>query len=73
MRVGILGNVVLDNDKLKAIADIPSREAVLSQLLGTINEPAARIARVIKNKFNPDTPDTAADETPAETPAAPTE
>jgi large subunit ribosomal protein L10 len=75
MRVGILGNVVLDTDKLKAIADIPSREAVLSQLLGTINEPAARIARVIKNKFNPDTPDTAEDETaPAEeTPAAPTE
>jgi len=54
MRVGILGNAVLDADKLKAIADIPSREAVLSQLLGTINEPAARIARVIKNKFNPD-------------------
>jgi large subunit ribosomal protein L10 len=59
MRVGILGNVVLDTAKLKAIADIPSREAVLSQLLGTINEPAARIARVIKNKFNPE-PDEAA-------------
>ena len=76
MRVGILGNAVLDTDKLKAIADIPSREAVLSQLLGTINEPAARIARVINNKFTPDTPDTpdtAADETPAEIPAAPTE
>ena len=73
MRVGILGNAVLDTEKLKAIADIPSREAVLSQLLGTINEPAARIARVIKNKFNPDA-DTAADEveTTAE-PAAPVE
>ncbi len=54
MRVGILGNAVLDTAKLRAIADIPSREAVLSQLLGTINEPAARIARVIKNKFSPD-------------------
>jgi len=54
MRIGILGNAVLDTAKLKAIADIPSREAVLSQLLGTINEPASRIARVIKNKFSPD-------------------
>lgn len=66
MRVGILGNAVLDTAKLKAIADIPSREAVLSQLLGTINEPAARIARVIKAKFNPEA-DPAAD---ADAPAA---
>ena len=56
MKVGSLGNAILDADKLKAIADIPSREAVLSQLLGTILEPASRIARVIQNKFNPDRP-----------------
>lgn len=54
MKIGLLGNAVLDGEKLKAIADIPSREAVLSQLLGTILEPAAMIARVIKNKFDPD-------------------
>lgn len=54
MKIGLLGNAVLDADKLKAIADIPSREAVLGQLLGTILEPASRIARVIKNKFAPD-------------------
>ncbi len=78
MKIGILGDSVLDADKLKAIADIPSREAVLSQLLGTILEPASRIARVIKNKFNPDaasTPDSEpetpqAAPTPVETPAA---
>ncbi len=63
MRVGILDNAVLDAAKLKAIADIPSREAVLAQLLGTINEPAARIARVIKNKFNPEQPEAAAEAT----------
>ena len=71
MRVGILGNSVLDTAKLRAIADIPSREAVLSQLLGTINEPAARIARVIKNKFNPDA-DPASEAITAEEPAATT-
>ncbi len=65
MKVGILGNAILDTDKLKAIADIPSREAVLSQLLGTILEPATRIARVVQNKFNPDREDSP-EEAPAE-------
>ena len=54
MKVGVLDGTVLDADKLKAISSIISRESVLSQLLGTINEPAARIARVIKKKFNPE-------------------
>lgn len=66
MKVGILGNAVLDAEKLKAIADIPSREAVLSQLLGTILEPASRIARVVKNKFNPDEDSAPAEEAAAE-------
>ncbi|MCX6872509.1 MAG: 50S ribosomal protein L10 [Verrucomicrobia bacterium] len=61
MRVGLLGKVVLDAAKLMAIADIPSRAAVLSRLLGTINEPAARLARVINNKFNPAEPAATAD------------
>jgi large subunit ribosomal protein L10 len=69
MKVGILGNAVLDADKLKAIADIPSREAVLSQLLATINEPATRIARVIQAKFNPDA-DSKKDDQAAEEPVA---
>jgi large subunit ribosomal protein L10 len=75
MKVGILGNAILDADALKSIADIPSREAVLSQLLATILEPATRIARVVKNKFNPDGDDSTdkAEEAPAaesEAPAA---
>jgi large subunit ribosomal protein L10 len=69
MKVGILGDAVLDADKLKAIADIPSREAVLSQLLATILEPSTRIARVIQKKFNPDA-DSKKDEPAAEAAAA---
>ena len=69
MKVGILGDAVLDAEKLKAIADIPSREAILSQLLATINEPATRIARVIQKKFNPDA-DSKKDEPAAEAEAA---
>jgi large subunit ribosomal protein L10 len=53
-KIGILDGAILTADKLKSIADIPSREAVLSQLLGLINEPATRIARVLNAKFNPD-------------------
>jgi large subunit ribosomal protein L10 len=64
MKVGILGNAVLDTDKLRAIADIPSREAVLSQLLATILEPATRIARIVQTKFNPEG-ESSAEETPA--------
>jgi large subunit ribosomal protein L10 len=69
MKVGILGDAVLDADKLKAIAEIPSREAVLSQLLATILEPSTRIARVIQKKFNPDA-DSKKDEPAAEAEAA---
>jgi large subunit ribosomal protein L10 len=54
MKIGILGQEILDTDKLKALADIPSREAVLSQLLGLINEPATRIARILLEKFDPE-------------------
>jgi large subunit ribosomal protein L10 len=69
MKVGLLGDAVLDADKLQALADIPSREAVLSQLLGLILEPATRIARVLNAKFDPDGANAPAD-TAEETPAA---
>jgi large subunit ribosomal protein L10 len=54
MKVGILGEDILDSAKLKVIADIPSRDAVLSQLLGLISEPATRIARILLEKFDPE-------------------
>jgi large subunit ribosomal protein L10 len=67
MKVGILDGVVLTGDKLQSIADIPSREAILSRLLATINEPGARIARIIQTKFNPEgSSSEAAHEAPAE-------
>jgi large subunit ribosomal protein L10 len=66
MKVGILGNAVLDAAALQSIADIPSREAVLSKLLATILEPATRIARVVKAKFDPDGEDSATEEVASE-------
>ncbi len=72
MKIGILGEDILDTEKLKALAEIPSREAVLSQLLGLINEPATRIARILLEKFDPEREHFKADgaeESPGDAPA----
>ena len=44
---GVLGESVLSMDQVNAIADLPSREVLLAQVLGTINAPATRTAGVI--------------------------
>ncbi|MEI8340056.1 MAG: 50S ribosomal protein L10 [Verrucomicrobiota bacterium] len=59
MRVGVIDRSVVTTDQISAIADLPSREVLLSQLLGTLqspastlvrllNEPASALARVLK-------------------------
>lgn len=64
IKIGLLDGALLDEDQVKAIAELPSREVLLATLLGTINapaaklvrtinEPAASLARVIQAKFNP--------------------
>ena len=52
-KCGILDGDTLDIPKLKTLSNLPSREALLSQLLGVIKEPATQIARVLDAKFNP--------------------
>ncbi len=65
IRVAILDNDVLDETQVKAIAELPSRDVLLGQLLATINapatkllrtvnEPGASLARVIQAKFKPE-------------------
>jgi len=49
---GILDGESLDAEKLGVIASIPSRDALLGQLLSVINGPAAAVARVIDAKYN---------------------
>lgn len=62
VKVGILDGDILDAAQINVLASLPSREALLGQLLGvinapatkllrTLNEPAASLARVIKAKF----------------------
>ncbi|SHI86466.1 LSU ribosomal protein L10P [Rubritalea squalenifaciens DSM 18772] len=53
-KCGILDGEVLDVTKLKTLADLPSREVLLAQLLGVIKEPATQIARVLNEKIKKD-------------------
>ena len=41
---GILDNVVYGQDQIKRIADLPSKEVVIAQVMGMINGPARGIA-----------------------------
>ena len=61
MKAGIMDGKYLDLGSIEALADLPSREVLLSQLLGVLsapastlvrllNEPAASLARVLKAK-----------------------
>src|SRR3954465_14558029 len=59
LKVGVIDKAVLSTQEVEALAELPSREVLLSQLLGLLlsapqklvrllNEPAASLARVIK-------------------------
>lgn len=46
-KAGVIEGVVYDAEGMKAIADIPSREVLLSKLLGSFKSPISSFARVI--------------------------
>jgi large subunit ribosomal protein L10 len=47
VRGGVLDNAVLDAVQVQALADLPSREALLAQILGLLNTPATQLARIL--------------------------
>ena len=62
MKSGILDGAIVDASQIQALADLPSRDQLLAQLLAvinapasqlvcTINEPGSALARVIKAKY----------------------
>ena len=51
----MLLNTVYDAEGTKAIAGIPSREVLLSRLLGSFKSPMSSFARVIKQVAEKDT------------------
>ncbi len=59
LKIGVIDKAILSTSEVEALAELPSREVLLSQLLGLLmsaptklvrllNEPAASLARVIK-------------------------
>lgn len=47
-KAGVVEGTLYDAEGIKAIADIPSREVLLSRLLGSLQSPVASFARVVK-------------------------
>ena len=48
LKSGVVEGTYYDKDGIQVIATIPSREELLSKLLGSIQSPIANFARVIK-------------------------
>ena len=48
LKAGVVDGTYYDNDGIKVIATIPSRNELLSKLLGSIQSPVTNFARVIK-------------------------
>lgn len=47
LKVGIVEKEFYDNDKIKKLAKIPSREVLISKLLGSIKSPLSNLAYVL--------------------------
>ena len=47
---GFVEGTLINADEVKALADLPSREVLLSQLLGLLEAPASQLARVLNAK-----------------------
>ena len=48
IKCGVVEGTFYDNNAIKAIADIPSRDELISRLLGSIKSPITNMARVLK-------------------------
>lgn len=47
MKAGMVGGEVIDADRVKTLARIPSREELIAKLLGSLQAPMAGLARVL--------------------------
>ncbi len=47
VKSGVLDKALLSGDDIRKIADLPSREILLAQLLGVLQSPAAKLVRLL--------------------------
>lgn len=50
--LGIMDNVVYNEEQIRKIADIPSKEVLISQIMSLINAPASNIAMVMNQTIS---------------------
>ena len=48
VKVGLMGNEVLDVNAIKALAALPSREVLLARLVGSLNAPISKLVYVLE-------------------------
>jgi large subunit ribosomal protein L10 len=70
MKAGVLDGKLLDAASIKVLADLPSREALYSMLLGVLQAPGSALARALKAKAEKDGGGAAEAPAPADAPAA---
>lgn len=69
IKSGVLDGTLLSPDKVETLADVGSREDLLSSLLGVLNAPGSSIARAIRAKAEKDGGPIAEEAPAAEAPA----
>jgi large subunit ribosomal protein L10 len=47
LKIGVIGKSVLSAREIEALADLPSREVLLAQLLGLLMSPATKLVRLL--------------------------
>jgi large subunit ribosomal protein L10 len=50
IRGGVLNGLLLKKDDVKRLSDLPAKEVLLGQLLGTLQSPMTRLARALNGK-----------------------
>ena len=75
VKIGVLDKAIISKDQIRALADLPAKEVLQSQLLGVLksplqklvillNEPGASLARLLKARLDKESADSGATETP---------
>jgi large subunit ribosomal protein L10 len=47
IRTGVVDRLIVSSEQIQAIADLPSRDVLLSQLLGVLSAPASKLVRLL--------------------------
>jgi large subunit ribosomal protein L10 len=48
LKIGVIDKSILSSQEIEALADLPSREVLLAQLLGLLMSPATKLVRLLK-------------------------